>query len=166
MDRQVQGVSRVNYLYTPANVTLRGGRLSCDENSRGNGAYLYGVDNLTAIVDLNINCSVVVSGRYSGCVFRVVQTGPEAFVCLHIYNPGGNPTLLDDAERYVRSRGWRDIATLGSSGLVQPGRVDSVWFVCELSRPGAVRIARLDASSTGEIVNQFLGEFPGHNRGW
>jgi hypothetical protein len=106
-----------------------------------------------------------VSGHYSGCVFRVFRKG-KAFVCMHIYNPGSDSSLLEAADRYIQAVGGEEIATIGSTGPARGGKlgtgIDSVWFVCELHND-RVAISRLEVQPSGKVARQTSGVFPGIN---
>lgn len=164
------GHSNIFYFDIPVYVTTMGRRLMFQDASNGgaNGSYLYGQDGMIALTELNAERLTVASGGYSGCLFRVVRTRSGTFICMHIYNPGQNPQLLADADRYVTAQGYTEIATLPSAGRINGGgfgqrRVDAVWFICELASNDRVAISRLLTDSTGGVVSQDSGVFPGVN---
>ena len=160
----VANFNKMSYLYMPVYVTNMGGLLSCQDASSGgaNGSHLWGQDDEITIVDLNEERRTVVSGNYSGCLFKVFKTTPGHFVCMHIYNPGQNTGLLQISDRYIQAQNGTEIATIGSAGLVGGG-INSVWFICEMVSPDRVAISRMQVDTLGHVVRQNSGVYPGVN---
>ena len=167
VDTTVPGEIRLKYQFAPAYIDSVAGLLTCLEShvdsDIANGSYLYGEDGIITIADINGSRPIVISGRYSGCKFRVFQTGPDAFTCMHIYNPGRHSTLPAVADRYMAAQRGIFIAELGSVGLALPGSVDSVWFACEIVAANIVQICRMSVDSRGSVVASSVGTYPGRN---
>ncbi len=163
IDTVATGAVRCGYQYTPVLVKNTNGKLTCVESGNANGSYLFGEDNTITLADIDSRRPIVVSGGYSGCRFRVFQTGKGQFTCMHIYNPGTASRLPHVADRYVGISNGKEIATLGSLGLAGPSGCDGVWFTCQLVSANTVRISRLEVGKTGNVLGQVVGMFPGHS---
>lgn len=158
-DTDVSASHAVKYRYCHASITVSGtNRLSCAAASTIdiNGSYLFFEDNWATVCRMDNLRSIVVSGAFSGCMFKVYRGG-GAFFAAHIARPAGvgadaNVTLMDD---YAEQKGWVEVQQVPTSGVIaaNPGAT-TVALVSELIGNN-IDTVRLALNNMGVTVSAF-----------
>jgi hypothetical protein len=166
-DTTISGTCRVKYNYVNVVAALSGtNRLSCTSTSgnNANGNYLFFEDDWSTVADMDAAHPIVVSGKFSGCMWKVYRTGVGQYKCVHIARPGGTES---DALVNLISQGtavqhsWLEVQSIATAGMIQPGLTNEVFLVSQYL-PGTNRIksVALAVSNQGLVVNHVYQDDP------
>jgi hypothetical protein len=161
VENEISGTCRVKHKYSDAAVTLSGtNRLTCAPAPNGaqvNGRYLFFQDDWTTAVDMDATHPIIVSGKFSGCMWKVFRTGVGQYKCVHIARPGGAGS---DALVNLVSQGtavqhqWVEVQTIPTAGMIQPGVTNEVFLVGQyFPGTGRIKSVALAVNSQGLVVN-------------
>jgi len=168
VENEISGTCRVKYKYSDAAATLSGtNRLSCAAAANGaqvNGRYLFFQDDWTTAADMDATHTIVVSGKFSGCMWKVFRAGVGLYKCVHIARPGGAGS---DALVNLISQGtavqhkWVEVQSIPTTGMIQPGVTNEVFLVSQY-HPAASRIktVAIAVNSQGLVVNHVYHDDP------
>ena len=148
----------VKYRYVNMVASDSNTRFSCataDHSINSNGCYLHFQDDWSTMAPLDILRPVVASGNFSGCGYKVFRTGGGGFMCAHIARPNGpssdaNMNLISD---YAAQKGWTEIRSFTTSGLVTVAGCSEVYIVSQL-HPGHqyIQTIRLEVNNMGQTL--------------
>ncbi|KAA6458634.1 hypothetical protein DYQ86_18935 [Acidobacteria bacterium AB60] len=166
VDNDISGTCRVKYKYADSAMALSGtNRLSCAPAPAGaNGRYLFFQDDWTTAADMDATHPIVVSGKFSGCMWKVYRTGVGQYKCLHIARPGGAESdLLVQlvTQGTAVQHKWVEVQSIGTAGMIQPGVTNEVFLVSQFV-PGTSRIksVALAVNNQGMVVNHVYRDDP------
>lgn len=162
MDKTISDTCRVKYNFVHMNASISGtNRLNCAgaATSMGfNGSYLFFQDEWSTVANMDINRTIVVSGKFSGCKWKVFKTGtPGELKCAHIARPGGVGSdalvsLITDG--YGVQNKWTQVQELATAGHVGVNGCVEVFVVSQLFPGQRVDSIAIDINNQGLIVGR------------
>jgi hypothetical protein len=166
-DNTVSATCRVKYNYVKVVAALSGtNRLSCTSSSGNNtnGNYLFFEDDWSTVAEMDATHPIVVSGKFSGCMWKVYRTGIGQYKGVHIARPGG---IGSDALVNLISQGtavqhsWVEVQSIATAGMVQPGVTNEVFVVSQyLPATNRIKSVALGVNSQGLVVNHVYSDDP------
>lgn len=152
---EISGTCRIAYAsvqikatITPTNcLSCPSARLSPDFN----GNYLHYQDSMTTVAQIDAVHPIVVSGNFSGCEYKVFNTG-AGVVCTHIARPHGvgSDALVTLMDGYAGQKGWIQLQDIKTVGYIGGGCIE-VIVVSQLRESGIDSIL-LKVRSDGSIM--------------
>ena len=131
-------------------------RLACDpaQGLDFNGNYLHYADGFSTIANMDVNRRLVVSGNFSGCMYKIFDAGQGAFKCAHIARPGGanSDSLVQLIDIYAGQYGWTPIRSIPTVGLIGTNGCKEVIVLSRLITNTRIETARLQVNNQGLIV--------------
>lgn len=148
-----------------------GGRLSCvgaERSSDFNGNYVHYADGFATAGAMDMNRPLVVSGNFSGCLWKVYRAPPEGvtdgryagYKCVHIARPGGanSDALVIKVNAYAQTAGWTEIHAVPTAGFLPPQ--GEIMMVTQFFPNVRIDTVRLQISNAGIIVGKTLFSTP------
>lgn len=146
----------VKYKYCNAAITVSGAnRLTCTRATsiNINGTYLFFEDNWTTVCRMDALRPIVVSGSFSGCLFKIFRGG-GAFYAAHIARPNitpdANVVLIDD---YADQKGWTEVQQVPSSGVIANYDAANTVIMVSEYNGNSIDTVRLAVNNLGATVN-------------
>jgi hypothetical protein len=133
-------------------------RLNCAASDRlnFNGIYLHFKDKWSTIADMDVNQRIVVSGNFSGCVFKIYRAGAGAglFKCAHVARPSGpgQDSGVQLMDIYAGQQHWPMIRAVPTDGLIGHNGCSEVVLVACLTTNVQIDTVRLQVNNLGLIV--------------
>lgn len=160
------GSANINVISAPCKIenfsvlmkaTLTGSnRLSCAEavGLDFNGNYLHFKDNCSTIANMDVNRRLVVSGNFSGCMYKIYNTGNGAFKCAHIARPAGAGanSLVQLMDIYAGQQHWPTVRAVPTAGLIGVNNCAEVIIVSYLITNKRIETVRLQVNNQGLTV--------------
>ena len=161
MFRTISAPHAVKYSFVHMKATITAGnRLNMVSALRSidfNGAYLHYDAAFSTIANMDVNRRIVVSGNFSGCMFKVYRVSPGVFRCAHISRPGVNPdSLLNQMAAYAANEGWTEVRAVPTAGLIHHNGCTGLICVSYLITNVQIQTIRLEISATGLIVGRTM----------
>jgi hypothetical protein len=157
MDKEISLTTRVMYFFCHINASIAGTKLHCTAAASGpsfNGSYLHYKDDWSTVANMDVNRPLVVSGNFSGCMWKVFRSDQQGlFKCIHIYRGGtGSDTLVNLVTGgHAVTQKWTEIQALPTAGRIV-GAVKGVVVVSQLFS-NRIDTALLDLDNTNTVVN-------------
>ena len=122
-----------------------------------NGSYLHYDAAWSTIANMDVNRRIIVSGNFSGCMFKVYQVSPGVFKCAHISRPGTNSDqLVTSMAAYATAQGWTEVRAVPTAGLIGSDGCTGVVCVSYLITNVRIETIRLQINSLGLIVGKTM----------
>ena len=122
--KTISDTCRVKYKFVHMKASISGtNRLSCQsarDSVNFDGSYIHFQDAWSTVGNMDINRTIVASGNFSGCAYKIYRSAPGAFKCVHIARPGGTgaDALVVLMDNYARQVGWTLIRSVSTAGLI------------------------------------------------
>jgi hypothetical protein len=152
----VSETCRVKYLYANAKFSLSpSNRLVCETaNSIDiNGSYLHFEDDFSTVTKIDILRPIVMSGRFSGCAYKVFRHG-GIITCAHVARPAGREqeAIVGLMDSYAGQKGWEELQHISTMGYIGVNGCREVAIISQL-RAGNLDTILLAVDNAGLIVN-------------
>lgn len=122
-----------------------------------NGSYLHYDAAWSTIANMDVNRRIVVSGNFSGCMFKVYKVSPGVFRCAHISRPGtDSDRLVGLMATYATSQGWTEVRSVPTVGLIGTNGCSGIICVSYLITNVQIETIRLQINSNGGIVGKTM----------
>jgi len=122
-----------------------------------NGSYLHYDAAYSTIANMDVNRRIIISGNFSGCMFKVYKVSPGIFKCAHISRPGTNSDrLVGLMTTYATNEGWTEIRSVPTAGLIGNNGCTGVVCVSYLITNVQIETVRLQIDSHGRIVGHTM----------
>jgi len=122
-----------------------------------NGSYLHYDAAWSTIANMDVNRRIIVSGNFSGCMFKVYKASPGVFRCAHISRPGGDADrLVGLMANYATSQGWTEVRAVSTVGLIGNNGCTGITCVSYLITNVEIQTIRLQINSIGMIVDKTM----------
>lgn len=93
-----------------------------NERGLGNGRYIREQRNRSVFAPIDSNHTIVISGRYGGCAYKVYRLRYGQIICAHIYRGGQNPEeLVNVLTEFADRRGWTELHHISTDGETTRG---------------------------------------------
>lgn len=162
LDKTISETCRVKYNFVHMKASITGGtppRLSCvgaADSLDFNGSYLFFEDQWSTVANMDSNRRLVVSGKFSGCRWRVFRTQEAGvFKCAHIARPGGvgaNALVSLITDGYGVQNQWILVHELDTAGHVGVNGCVEVFVVSQLFPGQRIESIALDINNQGRVV--------------
>ena len=159
-DSTISGTCRVKNNYVNMVAALSGtNRLGCTSSNgqNTNGNYLFFEDDWSTVAEMDATHPLVVSGKFSGCLWKVFRSGVGQYKCVHIARPGGaeSDALVDlITQGTAVQHQWVEIQAIPTTGMIQPGVTNEVFIVSQyLPATGRIKSVALAVNNQGLVVN-------------
>ncbi len=158
--RAISAPQKVKYSFVHMKASLNGNRLSMASALRSidfNGSYLHYDAAWSTIANMDVNRRIIVSGNFSGCMFKVYKVSPGVFKCAHISRPGtDSDKLVGMMAAYANSEGWTEIRAVPTVGLIGNNGCSGIICVSYLITNVRIETIRLEINSLGMIVGKTM----------
>lgn len=142
-------------------LTLASARNSSDFN----GNYVHFADGMATAGTMDLNRPLVISGNFSGCLWRIYRAPPpgmpsgklyDIFKCVHIARPfgAGADAVVAQVTSYATAEGWTLIQEVPSVGFIPPK--GEVVMVSRMTHNVQIDTVRLEIDNTGVIQGTTL----------
>jgi hypothetical protein len=162
LDKTISDTCRVKYRFVHMNASISGtNRLTCVGAASSpvfNGSYLFFEDDWSTVANMDMNRKVVVSGKFSGCRWRVFRSQEMGvFKCTHIARPGGVGSdalvsLITDG--YGVQNQWALVHELSTAGRVGVNGCVEVFVVSQLFPGQRIDSIAIDVNNQGLVVGR------------
>lgn len=159
-EKTISDICRVKYNSVHMNASISPtNRLECVGAATSlsfNGNYLFFQDDWSTVANMDINRRLVVSGKFSGCMWKVFRSDQAGlFKCVHIARPAGAAantlvTLISGA--YAPQNQWVEIQSISSVGHIGVNGCVEMFVVSQLFPNDRIDTALLDINNQGLVV--------------
>ncbi|HEY1930996.1 MAG TPA: hypothetical protein VGG99_03205 [Acetobacteraceae bacterium] len=161
MFRVISATDKVKYSFVHMKASISGtNKLVMASALRSidfNGSYLHYDASWSTIANMDVNRRIIVSGNFSGCMFKVYKASPGVFKCAHISRPGtDSDRLVGLMAHYATSEGWTEIRAVPTVGLIGTGGCTGIICVSYLITNTQIQTIRLQINSQGLIVGKTM----------
>ena len=145
---------------SPTNrLTMASAMMSLDFN----GNYVHFADGWATAGTMDINRTLVISGNFSGCLWRIYRVPPDGaaagaasdvFKCIHIARPGGaqSDAVVALVTAHATAAGWTLMQEVPSVGFIPPQ--GEVMMVSRMTHNRTIETVRLQISNMGVITGK------------
>lgn len=160
VDSVLSGTCRVKNSFVHMIASISGtGRLNCQAAKKSpnfNGGYVHFEDDWSTVGTLDVNRRLLISGNFSGCLYKIYRSGVGVFKGVHIARPAGVGadalvTLMSD---YARQNQWVEIQSVPTVGHIPVG--GEVMIVSQLFVGDRIDTIRLQINNQGLFVGRTL----------
>ena len=120
-------------------------QLVCQATSenKGNGRYIGFKDKGALMAPMDDKHKYLVSGNFSGCVFKLFQTADGDIIGAHIARPKGEESeaTVKRTADFAALNKWTEILAVPTRGMVDGRRVTDVFVIAERASTGVEGIA-------------------------
>jgi len=161
MFRAISAPHQVKYSFVHMKATISGTNkltmASALSSIDFNGSYLHYDAAWSTIANMDVNRRIIVSGNFSGCMFKVFKVSPGVFKCAHISRPGqDSDRLVGLMDAYAASEGWTEVRAVPTVGLIGNNGCSGVICVSYLITNVRIETIRLEISAHGMIVGKTM----------
>ncbi len=140
--------------------TNRLGMVEAPNSIDFNGNYVHFADGWATAGTMDINRTLVISGNFSGCLWRIYREGvsggglSDVFKCVHIARPAGEQSdaIVALVTAYATGAGWTLIQEVPSAGYAPPK--GEVIMVSRMTHNRTIDTVRLEINNTGLITGK------------
>jgi hypothetical protein len=160
VDTTLSGTCRVKNSFVHIIASLTGtGRLHCQAAKTSlnfNGGYVHFEDDWSTVGTLDVNRRLLISGNFSGCLYKIYRSAPGVFKGVHIARPAGTGAnaLVQLMTDYARQNQWTEIQAVPTVGFI-PAQGE-VMIVSQLFVGDRIDTIRLQLNNQGLIVGKTL----------
>lgn len=150
-----------SFVHSKATVNTGSNRLSFVDAASSidfNSGYIHFQDDWTTCGTLDVNRRLVASGNFSGCTYKVFNSGSGAFTCLHIARPSGKDAdaLVVLADDYAAQKKWTLVREVKTVGYIGVNGCKEIFLISYLSPNRQIHTIRVNLNNQGLIVDKEL----------
>jgi hypothetical protein len=156
----LSGTCRVKNSFVHVIASLSGaGKLSCQAAATSpnfNAGYVHFEDDWSTVGTLDVNRRLLISGNFSGCLYKIYRSGVGVFKGVHIARPAGvgANALIQLMADYALQNQWVEIQAVPTVGQIPVG--GEVMIVSQMFVGDRIDTIRLQINNQGLIVGRTL----------
>lgn len=165
-DKVISDTCRVKYKFVHMIASLNGTTLSCVEAAASisfNGSYLFFEDDWSTVANMDVHRLLVVSGKFSGCMWKVFRTQQHQYKCVHIARsggPGANALVNLVTNGTAVNNQWVEVQSMQTGHLIGGGANEVVVVSQYFPAHQRIDSIALALNNNGQVVNSVFQSNP------